>query len=490
MVLKLLEWFPKNARDLPWRRTRDPYAIWVSEIMLQQTRVKTVVAYWERWMRALPTIEAVASARPERIHKSWEGLGYYTRVRNLQKAAQTIVERHGGTFPRSFDEVLALPGIGRYTAGAICSIAFNQPTPILDGNTIRVLARLFGLSGNPKEPKVNARLWQIAERLVQAAANGRVSIAMRQWRGGSTRQKGLLSPALSSQGGEGAAADAAAGLPASTTSGVMSQRRRQGGAVWDAGRVADPAPNACSQLNQSLMELGALICTPKQPQCEVCPAASYCSAYRQDRVHELPRPIVRARTTPRRFIALVVERRGRFLVRQRPAGVVNAHLWEFPNIEGALGESVRQVIGSRNAAPEQRASSPRPSPPGEEKGNSPPGMTDYDSELRKAARRLLGAATCRLDSLCTIKHSITRYRITIEVFRAHFEHAAKLAPKEGRWLNRSQLRRLPFASAHKRILEAAVDLAARVQCAPLQQGLGNNTGGMAHACGGDGQSLC
>ena len=110
IVLKLLEWFPKNARDLPWRRTRDPYAIWVSEIMLQQTRVKTVVAYWERWMRALPTIEAVASARPERIHKLWEGLGYYTRVRNLQKAAQTIVERHGGTFPRSFDEVLAFLG--------------------------------------------------------------------------------------------------------------------------------------------------------------------------------------------------------------------------------------------------------------------------------------------------------------------------------------------------------------------------------------------
>src|SRR5437879_615002 len=138
MVLKLLEWFPKNARDLPWRRTRDPYAIWVSEIMLQQTRVKTVVPYWQCWMQALPTIEAVASARPERIHKLWEGLGYYTRVRNLQKAAQTIVERHGGTFPRSFGEVLALPGIGRYTAGAICSIAFNQPTPILDGNMMRV----------------------------------------------------------------------------------------------------------------------------------------------------------------------------------------------------------------------------------------------------------------------------------------------------------------------------------------------------------------
>src|SRR5438067_4512046 len=150
MVRALLRWFPKNARDLPWRRTRDPYAIWVSEIMLQQTRVKTVVPYWQRWMQALPTIEAVTSARPERIHKLWEGLGYYTRVRNLQKAAQAIVKKHGAKFPREYDAVLALPGIGRYTAGAVCSIAFNQPKPILDGNVIRVLSRLFGIEGDPR----------------------------------------------------------------------------------------------------------------------------------------------------------------------------------------------------------------------------------------------------------------------------------------------------------------------------------------------------
>ena len=167
----LLDWFAANARDLPWRRTRDPYAIWVSEIMLQQTQVKTVIPYWNRWMRELPTIEAAAKARSEKIHKLWEGLGYYTRVRNLQKAAQQIVAQHDARsetrrrrgnesqikkksetphvvsykFPDNFDDVLALPGIGRYTAGAICSIAFNQPTPILDGNVIRVLTRLFGI---------------------------------------------------------------------------------------------------------------------------------------------------------------------------------------------------------------------------------------------------------------------------------------------------------------------------------------------------------
>src|SRR5271154_2019893 len=129
----LLEWFDDNARDLPWRRTHDPYAIWVSEIMLQQTQVKTVIPYWERWMRALPDIPSLAHADAATIHKLWEGLGYYTRVRNMQKAAREILAHHHGEFPRTHAAILELPGIGPYTAGAIASIAFNQPAPILDG---------------------------------------------------------------------------------------------------------------------------------------------------------------------------------------------------------------------------------------------------------------------------------------------------------------------------------------------------------------------
>jgi hypothetical protein len=119
LVPSLLKWFSANARDLPWRRTRDPYAVWISEIMLQQTQVKTVIPFWNRWLRELPTVESVANASSGKIHKLWEGLGYYTRVRNLQKAAQVIVKQHDGKFPNNFDDVLALPGIGRYTAGAI-----------------------------------------------------------------------------------------------------------------------------------------------------------------------------------------------------------------------------------------------------------------------------------------------------------------------------------------------------------------------------------
>src|SRR6185295_12399866 len=167
LVPRLLAWYRQNARELPWRRTLDPYAIWISEIMLQQTQVKTVIPFWERWMRELPGVRALAEAKPDTVLKLWEGLGYYTRARNLQKAAQQIVAGRHGRFPERFDDILALPGVGRYTAGAIASIAFNQPRPILDGNVIRVLTRLFGIGDDPREKRANQRLWRLAEALIE-----------------------------------------------------------------------------------------------------------------------------------------------------------------------------------------------------------------------------------------------------------------------------------------------------------------------------------
>jgi A/G-specific adenine glycosylase len=367
VVQDLLAWFALNARDLPWRRTRDPYAIWVSEIMLQQTQVKTVLAYWKRWMRALPNLDALARAKPERLHKLWEGLGYYTRVRNLQRAAECIRERHGGKFPQDFDDVLALPGIGRYTAGAICSIAFNQPKPILDGNVIRVLTRLYGIAGNPRMRKTNSHLWQIAEELVLQAAKA------------------------------GGLASAPAHAPRTT---------------HHAPRITPPASRPCAQFNQSLMELGALICTPRSPRCSACPVAKHCVALLQDRVLELPSLRRRVRSTPRRFAAFVAQKRGRFLVRQRPAGVVNAHLWEFPNVE----------------------------------------LSPEDTDLKQAARRVLGARPKELESLGTVKHSITRYRITLEAYRIMGDLADPVRTANGRWLDRSRLSQLAFTSAHRQIL--------------------------------------
>ena len=333
--------------------------------MLQQTQVKTVIPYWERWMRELPTIRSVANASPDKIHKLWEGLGYYTRVRNLQKAAQRIVAKLGGRFPQNFDDVLALPGIGRYTAGAICSIAFNQPVPILDGNVIRVLTRVFGIGENPREKKTNARLWRLAEELV--------------------RHSSLVT------------------------------------------RHSSPS---CSHLNQSLMELGALVCIPRNPQCGICPIKKLCVAFQENRVNALPNLGKRETTTARHFVAFVAERNGRFLVRQRPAGVVNAHLWEFPNVEILNGK--------------------------------------FNPEL--TAKNTLGVKTPGIESFCTVKHSITRYRITLEAFHVHLGGTSYASPHPKRamsgtrktrlseigfWKTPGQMRRLAFTAAHKKLASFA-----------------------------------
>lgn len=443
LVPLLLNWFGANARDLPWRRTRDPYAIWVSEIMLQQTQVKTVIPYWERWMRELPTVEAVAKAGSDKIHKLWEGLGYYTRARNLQKAARQIVAdgRRGGNepqikivnrkskivnrsetpypitqlrrerhvvackFPEDFEDVLALPGIGRYTAGAICSIAFNQPTPILDGNVIRVLTRIFGIAENPKERKTNERLWKLAEDLVYHASR-------------ITFQK-------------------------------ASSRTRS----------KKDEDDTVSHFNQSLMELGAVVCTPRYPQCGICPAKKLCAAFQEDRVGKLPNLGKGKAPTARRFVAFVVKQNGRFLVRQRPAGMVNAHLWEFPNVE----------IGARLSEPQHtRLRNVNGEIPTTNSIRTRCGSGDPRSDiLVDATRQILGFTPSSLQPLCTVKHSITRYRITLEAFGIDFGGASYTSPhlgpaksgtrithpsEIGVWKTPMQLQRLAFSSAHKKVL--------------------------------------
>jgi A/G-specific adenine glycosylase len=339
LARKWIRWFDLHARDLAWRRTRDPYAVWISEIMLQQTQVKTVIPYYERWMRALPTLRDFAKARPERVLKLWEGLGYYRRVRLAQSAARLIMEKHEGRFPESFDEVLALPGVGRYTAGAICSIAFNQPTPILDGNVIRVLSRLLGIAGDPRSKPVKEKLWRAAQALVSASR--------------------------------------------------------------------EP-----SRLNQGMMELGALICLPRQPKCPACPLRRDCFALRRNRVEDFPTPSQRAAATQRRFIALVVSDGERLLVRRRPAGVVNAGLWEFPNVEVAVNAKNLKTL----VAPYQIAE------------RSP---------------------------FFGVRHSITRYRILLEAYRAELPASSFSAEAKAAWKTPAQIKKLPFTSAHRKVLHRA-----------------------------------
>jgi A/G-specific adenine glycosylase len=331
----LIAWFARHKRDLPWRRTRDPYAIWISEVMLQQTQVKTVIPFWERWMRELPTIARLAKAKPDRVLKLWEGLGYYSRARNLQKAARLIVAEHGGIFPKEFEQILELPGIGRYTAGAIGSIAFGLPTPIVDGNVARVLSRYFGIRGDPKSPETNATLWENAERLVKAAQE----------------------------------------------------------------------ENGCGALNEALMELGATVCLPKQPACERCPVRIRCFAWKNGKTSGLPEIAARARAETRLFRAALVREGEGVWMRRRPQGVVNAGFWELPNVE-AKGETPQESFAS-----------------------------------------LFCGKTLEVRRLCDVKHTITRFRMILEVFEA-----LSGPPSGCKLLFRNDFRRIPIVSAHRKVL--------------------------------------
>jgi A/G-specific adenine glycosylase len=334
---KIVSWFAANARDLPWRRTRDPYAVWISEVMLQQTQVKTVIPYWERWMKLFPDVEALAKAGEEKVLKAWEGLGYYSRARNLQKAARKIVLENRGEFPRAFRDVLDLPGIGRYTAGAICSIAFGEKTPILDGNVARVLARLFLISGSMKERQTLDELWHLSTKLVENSTNS-------------------------------------------------------------------------SGLNQGLMELGATVCLPRQPHCPECPLKSECRARLTRRVEEFPNRKEKQTMRQRQFVAMIVQKNGSVLVRKRAADLVNAGLWEFPNLEIPLGDDAKEAV-------------------------------------------LRFGLEC--EPLATIKHTITTNRITLRAFagRANGKSMALAKMFEAKWHSISDLHVLPFSSAHARLRE-------------------------------------
>lgn len=168
----LLAWYGRAKRDLPWRKNTDPYRVWVSEIMLQQTTVAAVTPKYEAFLNRFPSLASLASSAEDEVLKHWAGLGYYSRARNLRRAALSVVADHGGEFPSSFDAVLDLPGIGRYTAGAILSIAFAKPFPLVDGNVIRVFSRLFGMKGRAKDPAFAKKMWPLAERLMPSKNPG------------------------------------------------------------------------------------------------------------------------------------------------------------------------------------------------------------------------------------------------------------------------------------------------------------------------------
>ena len=265
---RLLVWYDRESRDLPWRKQQDPYSVWVSEIMLQQTQVKTVIPYFEAFMRRFPTIHALAEAPLDEVLARWSGLGYYRRARQLHRAAREIEEVWNGEFPTSSRELQSLPGIGPYTAAAVASIAFGEKVPVLDGNVERVLCRRMRFSEDPKK----------------AASRRKLS--------------------------EGAAA------------------------LLDPKRPGDS--------NQALMELGAMVCRPVNPDCSTCPLAAGCGAWKENEVELYPVPRPRRKVERMRRVAALVYEEGKILLFRRPddAGLM-AGLWELPNVskESTKGES-------------------------------------------------------------------------------------------------------------------------------------------------------
>jgi A/G-specific adenine glycosylase len=324
----LSAWYRKNARALPWRETRDPYRIWVSEIMLQQTQVQTVIPYYERWLQKFPTLESLAKAPISDVLKSWAGLGYYRRARMLHEGAKHVVKDHSGIIPRNAEALRAIPGIGRYTAGAVASIAFEERVPVLDGNVIRILTRLYGMKDDIGSPKTLQKLWDTA------------------------------------------------------------------GAVLPQKNIGD--------FNQALMELGATVCFPRNPQCAQCPVSKLCAAYASGNPENFPVKKKKEIAEALKTAALIVRSKGKVLIRRQPMRERWGGLWMFPHWKD-----------------------------------------------RKSMLSEMGCQKSDLNHRMTVKHGFTKYRIALEVYEHPGTPAVSLPA--AKWVRVSELSKYAFPSPHQKI---------------------------------------
>jgi len=355
---RLLAWYGRNARDLPWRRTSDPYAIWVSEIMLQQTQVATVLRYYPRFLEVFPSVGALAAASERDVLRLWEGLGYYRRARQMHAAAKAIVREHAGRFPQGMMAVRRLPGIGRYTAGAILSIAFDQRQPILEANTIRLLSRLLAFRGDTVGAKGQKALWGAAEALLPQRGSGR--------------------------------------------------------------------------FNQALMELGSLVCTPRDPKCGCCPLEALCPTHGAGWHHRIPRPRRGPVVEEVREIAVIVVDRGKVLLRKCGDGERWAGLWDFPRFQTTVTKE-QQSAGKACIA------------------NGVCGLT--------------GVRITRVQHFARLRHGVTRFRITLDCYLANCANAA--APKRNgrrgsgkpnlQWLKPGALADYPLSSTGRKLARLLVE---------------------------------
>ncbi|MEN8254126.1 MAG: A/G-specific adenine glycosylase [Verrucomicrobiota bacterium] len=342
---KLLPWFAAHRRAMPWRSNRTPYRVWISELMLQQTRVDQVIPYFNRFMKRFPSMKSLAAASQEDVLKQWEGLGYYSRARNLHKAAQIIATDHKGRFPNTAAEIIKLPGIGSYTAAAIGSLAFNLDLAVLDGNVIRVLSRLFAYAKDTRFTAAKKELQQLADDLL--------------------------------------------------------------------------VPGDAGNCNEAMMELGATVCLPKNPQCKVCPMAAVCLGHKSDRPTNYP---VKApkKKVPHIVVgaAVVVNRKGEVLIAQRRDKDMLGGLWEFPGGKQETGETIQQCI-----------------------------VRELKEEL--------GINIEIGDFLVTVKHAYSHF--TMEM-HTHFAKIKSGRPRplhcqDFQWLEISGLRRVPYSKADLYIID-------------------------------------
>ncbi len=342
----LLSWFAENQRDLPWRRTYDPYQIWISEIMLQQTQMDRVTIFFIRWMKEFPDLATLANSSEHKVLKCWEGLGYYSRARNILKAAKLLITNHQGQIPDSRKLLLELPGIGPYTAGAIASISFNRDVPVVDANIERILARLFNIDLIPTSPAAKKLNWQKAEELLPS---------------GEARN-----------------------------------------------------------FNQALMELGALICRPKQPNCSVCPVAAHCLALQYDLIPERPLPKKIPKIIPINMATGVLLHKGLIFIQQRLADDVWGALWEFPGGRMEEGETAEETV-----------------------------IREYLEETELVVR---------VDSkITTTIHHYTRYKVTLHCFLVSLEQSDSdpvlHAAQEFHWLPFEQVDQYAFPAGHRKLIQ-------------------------------------
>lgn len=398
---QLLRWYDRSRRHLPWRvdpaigGEPNPYHVLVSESMLQQTQVATVIPYFHRFLSRFPTLADLAAAEEQEVLRHWQGLGYYSRARNLRSAAQMIVHELGGRMPSEPNELLKLPGVGRYTAGAVASIAFGRRAPILDGNVQRVLCRLDAITCDPRERQAQQRLWHRA--------------------------------------------------------GEILPRRRVG------------------DFNSALMELGALVCTPRNPQCLLCPVRAHCEAFAAGLQEKIPAPKA-AKPTPlvRRQTYCVRRADGQWLVEQRPSTGRWAGMWQFvtiaaddPQDNGAAKKRLQSLQCDMGAPPMPGACG------GEMSGKrghlshhiagtgETPVSQERSATIAKPPRAsALPIRVRRIRAIGTVTHSLTHRRYEFQVFRC--EASAVSAPagdRPRRWTTLDRLDEFPLPKPHLRIAQ-------------------------------------